>query len=146
MNSLLVKIVVSVALVGGGGGLLVYSSLKDAEYYKHVNEVLDEPERWEGRTLKVHGLVEPGSIQERIEGQSTKRVFVLEYEGQRIRVRNEGPKPDTFKDLSEVVAKGKIVKEGDEYLLEATELSAKCPSKYEENRRTKSYGQPQAGT
>ena len=36
------------------------------------------------------------------------QLFVLESGGRRIKVRHEGPKPDTFRDLSEVVARGRL--------------------------------------
>jgi cytochrome c-type biogenesis protein CcmE len=137
MQSRAIKILVTAAVVLGGAGLLVYSSLAEAEYYKHVHEVLAKPGDWKGKNLRIHGFVQAGTIKESIEKQVTKRVFVLEYNGKRIKVRNEGPKPDTFRDLAEVVAKGTLVEEGGEYVFDATELSAKCPSKYEEGQRTK---------
>jgi cytochrome c-type biogenesis protein CcmE len=62
-------------------------------------------------------------------------------------VFNSGPKPDTFKDQSEVVATGRVltVAEGKPladalgmtieadatHIVEAHSLQAKCPSKYE---------------
>ena len=131
------KIILSIAILGGAGGLLIATSIGDAEYYKHVHQVLDEPERFENTMLKVHGFVEAGSIKEEIRNQTTERTFVLQYEGQRIAVSHSGPKPDTFRDLSEVVARGKLVLVDGEYKLEAVELMAKCPSKYEENKRTR---------
>ena len=67
--------------------------------------------------------------------------------GKKIRVFSAGPKPDTFKDQSEVVATGHIVPAAQmgkmasdlgvridsdmQYVVEASELMAKCPSKYE---------------
>lgn len=139
------KLVILSAIVALGAiGTLVYSSMADAEYYKHVDEVMVEPEKWVGKSFKMHGHVEPGSITEAIEGQKTKRTFVLEYEGQRVMVRSEGPKPDTFKDLAEVVAQGRMTKEGETYVFLANDLSAKCPSKYEENQRSKRPAPTQA--
>ncbi|HLU67261.1 MAG TPA: cytochrome c maturation protein CcmE [Kofleriaceae bacterium] len=134
------------AVIGGGGGMLVYSSLAEAEYYKHVNEVTLEPGQWEDKNLKVHGFVEPGSIEERIVEDATVRTFVLEYEGERIKVTHRGPKPDTFRDLAEVVAQGRLVRDSSgAYVLEASELMAKCPSKYEEERRMRGApGEPSA--
>ena len=88
-------------------------------------------------SMRVHGFVEAGSIDEKIVDQKSVRVFFLESEGARLRVHHEGPKPDTFRDLAEVVAKGKLVKENDGYVFYATELMAKCPSKYEENKRSR---------
>ncbi|HWM86892.1 MAG TPA: cytochrome c maturation protein CcmE [Kofleriaceae bacterium] len=131
------KVLLSVAVVGGGAGMLIYSSLAEAEYYKHVDEVTLEPQRYVDKSLKVHGFVEPGSIDEQIVGQSTVRTFTLEFKGERIRVRHKGPKPDTFRDLAEVVAQGKLLAEADGPVLEASELMAKCPSKYEEQKRTR---------
>jgi cytochrome c-type biogenesis protein CcmE len=64
-----------------------------------------------------------------------------------------GPVPDTFKDQSEVVATGHLIAareraplakslgvamEADiDYVLEASELQAKCPSKYDGARANK---------
>ena len=141
------KVLLSVAVVGAGGGMLIYSSLANADYYKHVHEVTAEPERWKDKSLKVHGFVEAGSIDERIVGDSTVRTFVLEYEGQRIQVRHKGPKPDTFRDLSEVVAQGRLSVEDGTHVLIASELMAKCPSKYEEDKnRRRPTGPPPAAS
>ncbi|MBT8492857.1 MAG: cytochrome c maturation protein CcmE [Deltaproteobacteria bacterium] len=140
MNKRNIQILATVVLVAGALVFLVRSSQSEVEYYKHVDELLDEPEKWESRTLRVHGFVQAGSLDEAIVGQSTKRTFILEYNGQQVKVRNEGPKPDNFRDLAEVVAKGKLTKEDGEYVLDASELSAKCPSKYEGAERTKDYG------
>ena len=135
------KIFLTAAVILGGAGFLLYSSLAETTaYYKHVEEVMAAPDKWVDKNLQVHGFVEAGSIQEEIVGQATKRTFVLESKGMRILVRNEGPKPDTFKDLAEVVAKGKLVAENGEYILHADELMAKCPSKYEENQRSRNLG------
>lgn len=135
--SVTIKILLSVFIFMGAGGGLYFSSMSEAEYYKHVNEVLETPERFKDTTLKVHGFVEAGSIVEEIRDQNIHRTFVLQYEGQRIHVTHSGPKPDTFKDLSEVVARGTFVYKDGEYMVEAVELMAKCPSKYEENKRSR---------
>ena len=130
-----VKIFVSLAFVAAAIAGLVYSSLGEAELFKHVDEVLAKPTRYEGTTLRIHGFVEAGSISEEIRDQNVFRTFILEYEGQRIRVHHSGPKPDTFRDESEVTARGELVKRDGEYQLDAEDLTAKCPSKYEGNRR-----------
>ena len=102
---------------------------------------------WEGKELKLHGNVEAGSIVEKIVDQEQHRTFLLTHGGKKFRVFSSGPKPDTFKDAAEVVATGHIVKASDEkaladrlgvhmesdldYVLDASELMAKCPSKYD---------------
>jgi cytochrome c-type biogenesis protein CcmE len=135
-------VVLSIVIAAGAIGTLVYSSMADAEYYKHVDEVLVAPADWVGRGFKLHGMVEPGSIRESIVGQKTERTFVLEYCGQRVAVRSEGPKPDTFKDLAEVVATGRLTRVGDELVFVASDLSAKCPSKYEQGQAPKPACKP----
>ena len=144
MHSRTIKILLTVFVLGAGIGVLLYSSMADAEFYKHVEEVMANPGQWTDKALKVHGKVEPGSIREEIVDQTTKREFVLESGGRRIKVRHEGPKPDTFRDLSEVVARGRLILDNGEYVVIATELMAKCPSKYEENQRTSNYGKQPA--
>jgi cytochrome c-type biogenesis protein CcmE len=145
MNSRLLKVLLTVAVVVGGITLIVMSSQGDVQYYKMVDELMAEPEAWAGKTLKVHGYVEAGSIKERIEGQQTKRDFVLESKGQRLRVEHIGPKPDTFKDKSEVVAEGRVVEKNGVYVLEAEDLMAKCPSKYEGAEANRNAGKLKPG-
>src|SRR5204862_4276365 len=96
-------------------------------------------------------------IVEAIINQEQKRTFVLQKGGKKIRVFSTGPVPDTFKDQSEVVATGRLVNSADVqalatdicaktknpaacpiktdaeqlYVVESTELMAKCPSKYD---------------
>lgn len=125
------KIVASIAVVAAGAGLLVYSSLADAQPYEKVDQLMASPSQFEGKTMRIHGFVEPGSIHEQIVDQQTKRTFILQNQGKRILVRNEGPKPDTFRDEAEVVAKGRLALENGQYVFHASELMAKCPSKYQ---------------
>jgi cytochrome c-type biogenesis protein CcmE len=111
--------------------LLWYSARGHTSHYKMVDEVMVAYGDWIGRPLRVHGWVEVGSIDERIVDQETVRTFVLEEKGKRLRVRSRGPKPDAFRDGSEVVAEGKLVLEDGAPVFIASALSAKCPSKYE---------------
>src|SRR5439155_20819698 len=99
------------------------------------------------KEVRVHGFVEAGSIHESIVNQETHRTFLLQSKGKKIRIFNSGPKPDTFKDQSEVVATGHLVPAADmkpvaqslgvsiesdmQYVVDSSELMAKCPSKYD---------------
>ncbi len=131
MNKKALKILVTALVVLGGTGFLVFTSMADAQYYKMVDELMVSPANYKNKTLRVHGYVEAGSIKTEIVDQKTTRVFVLESNGHSIRVHHEGPAPDTFREKSEVVAKGTLVEQDGTYVLQATELTAKCPSKYE---------------
>lgn len=142
------KIVLTGAVAIGGVGFLVKSSVSSAQHYKMVDELLaSDLTSWTEKELKVHGWVESGSIAEKIVNQETHRTFLLQKGGKKIRVFSSGPKPDTFKDQSEVVATGHLVPaaklkdlatslgvsiESDmPYVVDSTELMAKCPSKYD---------------
>ena len=142
------KIVLTAAVVFGGVGFLVTSSVGSAQHYKMVDDLLSSDlTSWKGKELKVHGWVESGSNLEHVVNQETHRTFLLQKGGKKIRVFSAGPKPDTFKDQSEVVATGHLVTAADikasadglgvklgldeTYVVDATDLMAKCPSKYE---------------
>ncbi len=158
-NSTLGKIVLTVAVAVGGVGFLVKSSVSSAQHYKMVDDLLaSDLSSWQGKELKVHGWVESGSIHESIVNQETDRTFLLQKGGKKIRVFSKGPKPDTFKDQSEVVATGHLVSAIDPemkkragkldvaiesdmpYVVDSTELMAKCPSKYEAAAKSGSAG------
>ena len=143
MNHRIIKLLLTVAIVAGGTTFLVYSSRGDVQYYKMVDELMADPAPWTGKTMKVHGYTKAGTIDERIEDQQMRRTFVLENKGKEILVKHHGPKPDTFKDLSEVVAQGRVVQEDGKYVLHAEELMAKCPSKYEGAERNRNLGKEQ---
>jgi cytochrome c-type biogenesis protein CcmE len=120
----------TLGIVLGGIGYLFYSSSGEAfEYYKHVDEVAANPAALAGKHLQMHGFVVPGSIAKRMD---TSRQ-TIEYKFQAvncekiIEVRYAGVVPDTFKDRAEVVVKGTL--DGDRF--QASEISAKCPSKYQ---------------
>lgn len=124
------KILITAVVVIGAVGILRYSARGHTSRYKMVDEVVVAPDQWTGAPLQVHGWVEPGSIVEEVVGQEMIRTFILEARGQRLLVRNRGPKPDSFRDRSEVVAEGRLVIEDGVPVLEASSLMAKCPSKY----------------
>jgi cytochrome c-type biogenesis protein CcmE len=147
-KSTLGKIVLTAVVAVGGVGFLVKSSVGSAQHYKMVDDLLaSDLTSWTGKELKVHGWVESGSIHESIVNQETHRTFLLQKGGKKIRVFSEGPKPDTFKDQSEVVATGHLVPAADRkklaeslgvaiesdmpFVVDSSELMAKCPSKYD---------------
>ncbi len=127
------KIVVSLLVVGGAIGWLVHLSQRsDVDFYKYVDEVTANPQRWRGRHLLVHGNVVPGSI-EKVRGTDRYR-FTLETWPPRpyatLRARYSGFVPDRFASCALLVAKGTL---GDDGVLEVIPdgLMAKCPSKYD---------------
>lgn len=94
-----------------------------AEYYLQVDQVAANLERVFDHEVRVHGFVAAGSI--------TDGGFLIEEHGVQLAVRYRGPKPDQMKDRAEVVAKGRLHKDGGALVLEADELMSKCPSRYQ---------------
>ncbi len=121
---------VTLGVVLGGIVWLFYSSAGEAfEYYKHVDEVTGSPATWRGKHLQIHGFVVPGSIMKRMDSgrQQIEYKFQAVNCGEVVDVRYAGTVPDTFKDRAEVVVKGTL--DGKQF--SASEISAKCPSKYQ---------------
>jgi len=108
-------------------GILLYTTLGESmQYYKYVDEVVGSQSDWSGKKLQVHGYVVPGSI-----GKKRDRLeyrFDIQRNGKTLRAFYNGVVPDTFKDDSEVVLTGVLTEEG----FMANDMTAKCPSKYEE--------------
>jgi cytochrome c-type biogenesis protein CcmE len=108
-------------------GVLLYTTLGESmQYYKYVDEVVGSQTDWTGKKLQVHGYVVPGSIgkkRDRLEYQ-----FDIQRNGKTLRAYYNGIVPDTFKADSVVVLTGELTQQG----FVATEMTAKCPSKYEE--------------
>lgn len=125
------KIVATVAVVVLAlTGLLFATLREDTQYYKHVNEVMGNPEAWHGKKLQLHGHV-AGIERKR---NSLEYRFKVESNGSVVQARYTGVVPDTFKDGSEVVLKGKLSADG--FHVERNGVMAKCPSKYEPSQAT----------
>lgn len=114
-----------VVLAVAFGGLL-YSTLSEGtEYYKHVDEVMSNPQEWHGKPLQLHGFANAvmrsrNSLDYRFDVQSNGMVVKAYY---------TGIVPDTFKNGSEVVLKGTLSADG--FHVKPDGVMAKCPSKYD---------------
>ena len=124
------QIVISVAVVCGTVGYLMRSGLAGGEYYKHVEEVMASPHEWQGKRLQVHGRVVKSSIRRKLTGTLPEYQFQIANNGKMIDAHYAGIVPDTFKDDSEVVCKGKLTPDN-RLEVSADGVMAKCPSKYE---------------
>jgi cytochrome c-type biogenesis protein CcmE len=124
-----VRALVSVLVIGGAlAALLVTTAREDAHYYKLVDEVMPNAQAWYGKDLQLHGFVVDGSIQRR--PNSFDHRFQVRNGDSVVLASYTGLLPDTFKDGSEVVLKGRLNAEG--FHVEPNGVMAKCPSKYEE--------------
>ena len=108
-------------------GALMYTTMAEGtEYYKHVDEVMAQPDQWYGKKLQLHGFVVPNSIARR---GTLDYWFQVQSNGKIVAATYTGVVPDTFKSDSEVVLKGTLSKDG--FSVAPNGVMAKCPSKYE---------------
>jgi cytochrome c-type biogenesis protein CcmE len=113
------------ALVLAFGGLFYVTMDGSTEYYKHVDEVMVQPEQWYGKRLQLHGFAKnvarkPATNDYRFQVESNGHIVTATY---------SGVVPDTFKNDAEVVLKGTLTAEG--FTVAPDGVMAKCPSKYE---------------
>jgi cytochrome c-type biogenesis protein CcmE len=114
-----------VVVLGVIGWLAVSGIQSNKSYYVTIAELQNMGSKAYTRHLRVAGNVVPGSI----ERNGTHAQFVLVELGKRLPVQYAGvePPPDTFKDDAQALAIGTYGHDG---VFHATELQAKCASKY----------------
>ena len=121
-----IKIVAGAVLVLATVGWLAYTGVRDTKsYYCTIGELNAMGKKAYTRNLRVAGNVQPGSIQR----SGTNARFVLLEQGKSLPVNYQGaePPPDTFKDDAQALAVGTYGRDG---VFHATQLQAKCASKY----------------
>jgi cytochrome c-type biogenesis protein CcmE len=132
-------LLIGLLVIGGALLTLVLSTTTDAAIYsKGVDEVVKNKAALADRTLRVQGTLVKGTL--------TRRDSPCEY---RFRVQKNGEQmevrypqcvvPDTFRDVPnmdvDVTAQGKLASAGH---FQATEIMAKCPSKYDMKQKAAS--------
>jgi len=139
MNNKAVKIGLTTTVLTLTFGFLMYTTMAEGtEYYKHVDEVMSQPEQWQGKKLQLHGFVVPNSINRK--PGTMDYWFQVQSNGKTVNATYTGVVPDTFKSDSEVVLKGTLSADG--FKVQPNGVMAKCPSKYE----AKPGGPTAAGT
>jgi cytochrome c-type biogenesis protein CcmE len=131
------KIGLAVVIAGAVAYIVVSDPGEGVLEYVYVDKVVATPAKYEGRTIKVHGTVVDGTVVKK-KGTTGDYRFVIENEGQRLAVHFSDIPPDTFQEGGEVVLTGRLTESGT--LFESNEMSAKCPSKYEEEQAVQQQG------
>ena len=107
-------------------GYVAYTGVQENKsYYFTLTELQKMHDQAYNKHLRVSGFVQPGSIKR----NGTHVDFVLSENGNVMPVSYKGtePPPDTFKDNSQALAIGDLGRDG---VFHATEVQAKCASKY----------------
>jgi cytochrome c-type biogenesis protein CcmE len=118
-------IVASVVVLGVVLWLTLTGISENKSYYVTISELQAMGNKAYTRHLRVAGNVAPGSIQR----VGTNAHFTLLEQGKKLDVSYQGmePPPDTFKDDAQALAIGTFGRDG---VFHATQLQAKCASKY----------------
>ncbi len=120
------KITLAAAVILGTVAWLALTGVRDNKsYYVTITELQGIGNKAYTRHLRVAGNVAPGSIHR----VGTNADFMLLEQGKTLRVTYKGaePPPDTFKDDAQALAVGTFGHDG---VFHATQLQAKCASKY----------------
>ncbi|MEO8900730.1 MAG: cytochrome c maturation protein CcmE [Polyangiaceae bacterium] len=134
-----VGLLIGLLVMGGGILTLVFTSFKgSAVYSKDVDDLVREKAAYADRAVRVTGTLVKGTLVRR--DQPCEYRFNIEKKGVVLPVRYaQCFVPDTFRDMPgmdvSVTAEGKLA-DGDHF--EASNIIAKCPSKYEMKERQKS--------
>lgn len=108
---------------------LAYTGVAESKsYYVKVSELQNPDNSLYSKHLRLVGNVLPGSIKQ----SGTNAEFVMvdsdnKVQSQRVVYKGSEPPPDTFKDNAQALAIGTYGRDG---VFHATELQAKCASKY----------------
>lgn len=132
-----------------------YSNIEVAttfQYFQTLDEFLansSESNAMEGKSLRVHGYVAPGSIDRNLQAKHV--TFEVQNDpphksgaaASTLFVKFQGLEtPDLFQDGADVVVEGTLASNGDDAVFLADNVLAKCPSKFEANAEV-TAGMPQ---
>ena len=121
-----VRIGIAVAIVLAVVAYLAVTGVQaNKSYYVTINELQGMGSRAYTRHLRVAGNVKPGSIDHH--GAGARFVLVENDKLLPVEYDSTEPPPDTFKDNAQALAIGMYGHDG---VFHATELQAKCASKY----------------
>jgi len=123
--------VCSVGLAGLVAAVFLFGMKNKAIYSKPVDELLAQRTSMVGRPVNVDGTLVHGSLMKR--DKPCEYRFTIATKGTELPVRyGQCVVPDTFRDVPDidvgVTVQGELLKDG---TFEATQVLAKCPSKYE---------------
>lgn len=118
-------LIVAGLLLLGGAAALILNAFQDNLVFFHTPTEVAEGKAPTGRTFRVGGLVEAGSIKRAADGITVN--FVVTDTAKSIPVSYSGPLPDLFREGKGAVVQGKLAADGH---FEASEVLAKHDENY----------------
>jgi cytochrome c-type biogenesis protein CcmE len=108
--------------------VMVSGFSKNTVYYIEVHELLQSPEKFTKKGIRISGDVLEGTVK-KDEINKHLEFVMTDKTGAKMNVVFNGIIPDAFKEGVQVIVEGKYDKANNTFL--AKTLLAKCPSKYE---------------
>jgi hypothetical protein len=132
VDHMTVKIAITAAVLGAAIVGLVHASTPADVPYRLVDQLTAaERSRWTDHEIRVNGQILRDSIVDVSRDPRTTR-FVLYKGASQLRVIATDPSSWVVGPDHELVAQGRLVRADDgDYVLMATELNARCPSRYD---------------
>ncbi len=125
-NKTVVKILISIDVIGGGIGYFMYQAMQSSwSYYYSVDDFSAESSVTQNQSLRIAGRVKNDSIARDV--QKMTLTFVLAGSKTELPVQYKGTVPDNFAEGREVVAEGRLGTGG---VFQADMLMTRCESKY----------------
>ena len=98
----------------------------DPEIQYSVDEIIEEPEKFQGSTIFVRGVVSMNSM------DNEQMRFILEGVTGEIFVDfTHSPIPDGFDEGRTIAVRGDLITKNGIWLIDSYEIQTGCPSKYE---------------
>lgn len=119
----------AIAIFGIIGYLIFFGLSQTSQWAMTLTELNSKGNSAIGQGVRVTGQLQADSVQKDV--KANKIAFVLTDGVHQLPVSYNGVVPDTFDRAVEVVAEGKMNPDGS---FTATNLLAKCPSKYDESK------------
>lgn len=110
-------------------GLIGFGLTQTAQWSVSLAQLKDKGTSAVGQGVRVSGQLEANSVKKNV--ASNQIAFVMTDGTNRLPVSYNGVVPDTFDRAVEVVAEGKLNPDGS---FTASNLLAKCPSKYDDSK------------
>lgn len=120
----LTLIIVGLATLGVAAWLVLSAFQKNLVFFFTPTQIL-AGEAPQGRSFRMGGMVEKGSLQRQVDGVTVS--FVVTDTAHQVRVNYRGILPDLFKEGKGVVAQGKL---GENQVFLADEVLAKHDENY----------------
>lgn len=119
----------AIAIFGVIGYLIFFGLSQTSQWAMTLTELHAKGSTAVGQGVRVTGQLQADSVQKDV--KANKIAFVLTDGVNQLPVSYNGVVPDTFDRAVEVVAEGKLNSDGS---FTATNLLAKCPSKYDASK------------